>query len=181
LRSITVSGYGVTPDSDGTLSASIDTFTYAPVISARLPEGWFAKESITLLHPDGQANVIASSEPLSPEMDTRQYADEQGKLLRGEFFGYREHAFEEARIFGRRTGFIRRFQWDPPDGVTVMQVQLYYAEASRGFTATATTPLVHFPRYEEELRAVLDGLVIDGEKLAVGRPQTLLQPTATGT
>lgn len=37
---------------------------FKPQLTAPLPEGWFAKESITLLAPDGQANVIASSEPL---------------------------------------------------------------------------------------------------------------------
>ena len=134
---------------------------FRPTISAPLPDGWFAKESLTLLAPDGQANVIASSEPLAEEIDTDTYASVQGDLLRTEFPGYDEFSFEETQVFGGRRGYVRRFEWLPPDGVAVTQIQLYFAESGRGYTATATTPSAEFSRYELELRDILDGLLSD--------------------
>ena len=47
---------------------------FRPTISALKPPEWFGKESITLLAPDGRANVIASSEPLAEEIDIDRYA-----------------------------------------------------------------------------------------------------------
>jgi len=134
---------------------------FKPRLTALLPEGWFAKESVTLLAPDGQANVIASSEPLDPTIDTTQYATVQGDLLRKEFSGFREFAFEPAKWLGGRQGYIRRFEWTPSDGVPVTQIQLYYAESGRGYTATATTPSTQFERFEMEFRLLLDGLQLD--------------------
>lgn len=134
---------------------------FKPQLTAPLPEGWFAKESITLLAPDGQANIIASSEPLDPSIDTDRYAEVQGELLRKEFPGYREFAYEPAQMLGGRRGFIRRFEWTPPDGVPVTQIQLYYAENGRGYTATATTPSTAFERFELQFRQLLGGLQLD--------------------
>jgi hypothetical protein len=134
---------------------------FKPQLTAPLPEGWFAKESITLLAPDGQANIIASSEPLDPSIDTDRYSEVQGELLRKEFPGYREFAYEPAQMLGGRRGFIRRFEWTPPDGVPVTQIQLYYAENGRGYTATATTPSTAFERFELQFRQLLGGLQLD--------------------
>lgn len=134
---------------------------FKPQLTAPLPEGWFAKESITLLAPDGKANVIASSEPLDQGIDTQRYAEVQGELLRKEFPGYREFAFEPTKMLGDRQGYIRRFEWTPPDGVAVTQIQLYYAENGRGYTATATTPTTDFERFEMQFRQLLGGLKLD--------------------
>lgn len=136
---------------------------FRPQLNASLFEGWFAKESITLLAPDGQANVIASSEPLTAEIDTEQYANIQGDLLRKEFPGYHEFQFGPTEVFGDRRGYMRRFQWTPPDGVPVVQMQLYYSENGRGFTATATTPSSQVDRYELDLRQTLGALRIESE------------------
>jgi tetratricopeptide (TPR) repeat protein len=130
-------------------------------LSADLPEGWFAKESITLLARDGQANIIASSEPLDESMDTHRYAEIQGDLLKKEFPGYKEYVFESAEIFGGNQGYVRRFEWTPPEGVPVTQVQLYYVENGRGFTATATTPSSQYERFELQLRLILNRMVIN--------------------
>ncbi|MEO8687935.1 MAG: FxSxx-COOH system tetratricopeptide repeat protein [Solirubrobacteraceae bacterium] len=127
-------------------------------ILAPIPEEWFAKESTTLLAPDGQANVIASSEPLDPSITNEMYAETQGELLRSDFPGYREVSYEAAPIFGGRPGFIRTFEWTPPDGVQVTQIQCYYADSGRGYTGTATTPSSGFPERELTLRSVLGGL-----------------------
>jgi hypothetical protein len=129
-------------------------------LTAAIPEDWFAKESTTVLAPDGQANVIASSEPLDPSIDTEKYAMVQGDLLRTEFPSYTEHIFEQVQIFGGRTGYLRHFQWTPADGVPITQIQLYYAESGRGYTATATTPSEAFPARELLLRQILLALRI---------------------
>ena len=118
-----------------------------------------------MLAPDGQANVIASSEPLDDGIDTQSYANVQGNLLRTKFPGYHEHAFEEADAFGDH-GFMRRFEWLPPDGVAVMQIQLYYVEKGRGYTATATTPKSEYERYEFDLQDILEGLLNESVKAA---------------
>lgn len=137
-----------------------DRPVFTPSLRASLPQGWFAKESITLLAPDGQANVIASSEPLDPSIDTNQYAQVQGDLLRKEFPGYEEMSFEPRSIFGGRPGWRRWFSWTPPDGLRVTQIQFYFAESGRGYTATATTPSRNFERYEQTLIELLDSLAI---------------------
>jgi hypothetical protein len=144
---------------------------FIPTISAPLPEGWFPKEQITLLAPSGQANVIASSEPLEPSLDAKAYAEAQGELLRKEFPGYLEVAFEGMTLFGGRSGFLRRFRWTPPDGEPVTQIQLYYAEDGRGYTATATSPTKEFAKYEPQLVDVLEGLTIDRPAGALGAAQ----------
>ena len=127
--------------------------------SESLFDGWLAKESLTLRAADGMANVIASSEPLDPATDSKAYAAAQDQVL-GELPGFLQHAFERREMFGDRRGFMRRFEWLEPDGVAIMQVQLYYADAGRGYTATATTPKSEFGRYEFTLEDVLESLVI---------------------
>jgi hypothetical protein len=117
-----------------------DGATFRGTLVAESPAGWFTKESITLLAPDGQANVICSSEPLDPTIDTDRYAAVQGDLLRNEFPGYQEAGFERRIIFGGHPGWWREFSWHPPDGVRINQIQLYFARDGRGYTATATTP-----------------------------------------
>ncbi len=133
------------------------------LLSGVLPSGWFAKESVTLLAPDGQANVIASTEPLDPGYGAREYANEQGELLRREFESYRELSFEEVEIFGGRRGYLRSFDWTPEGQDRVSQIQVYYAENGRGFTATATTPSANFARIEPILIQALRGLRIPPE------------------
>ncbi|HUR85345.1 MAG TPA: tetratricopeptide repeat protein [Solirubrobacteraceae bacterium] len=132
--------------------------TFRGEISSPVPEDWFAKESTTLLAPDGQANVIASAEPLDPEITVERYAEVQGEILEKEFPGYHEAMFEPFPMFGDRHGFVRQFEWTPPDGVPVTQIQIYYVSKGRGYTATATTPTSGFPDRELTLMAVLRGL-----------------------
>src|SRR5438874_899986 len=59
-------------------------------IAVPLPPGWYGKESFTVLAPDGQANVIVSSEPLNPSIDVYEYAEAQGGLLAKDFNEYHE-------------------------------------------------------------------------------------------
>ena len=134
---------------------------FVPAVRAMLPEDWYAKESITLLAPDGAANVIASSEPVEAEIAPHTYATVQGDLLRSEFPKYEELEFGPKLILRGRPGYMRVFSWVPEDGVPIVQMQLYYAEAGRGYTATATTPSSEFGRYEQQLRACLEGIFLD--------------------
>lgn len=133
---------------------------FKPRLSATLPSDWGVKESLTLLSPDGNANVMVSSEPIDPAMTTEQYAEVQGGLLREQFPGYEEHTDGTARFFGERNARVRRFSWHPPDGVRVTQIQVYFVEDGRSYTATATTPYDHFPVVELELQEILKRLLI---------------------
>ena len=144
------------------MSAGLDRSTEVVrgVITASKPVDWFAKESHTFLAPDGRANVIASSEPLDPDIDSFSYADIQGDLLQREFRGYVQQSFEEMDVFGGRAGFMRRFTWQPEDGEPVTQIQLYCAEDGRGYTATATTPSTEYASYELTLVTLLQSLSI---------------------
>lgn len=134
--------------------------TITPQLNAPLPAGWFFKESITVLEPSGQANVIVSSEPLDPAVDTATYTQLQGELLVREFPRYHEVNFRPVRWLGGRRAFLRHFTWTPPDGVPVTQIQAYWAGEGRGFTATATSPSTTFLHLEDILRDVVMGVVL---------------------
>ena len=142
--------------------------TYETELLATLPRSWQVKESVTLLAPDGQANVIASIEPLDEGIALEQYAGIQGDLLQKEFPGFREHAYGEVIALGGRSGMMREFTWAPPDGVEVSQIQLYYVEDGRGYTATATTPASQFPARRVELRQILLAVRLRGQPPARG-------------
>ena len=129
-------------------------------VTTAVPADWFVKESITLLAPTGQANVIVSSEPLDPTLTSSQYASTQGELLRREFPGYVEHRFDESTVFGM-FGYLRQFEWTPPDGVRVAQVQAYAANAGRGYTATGTAPATVMGDYIQVFYDVLGSFQVD--------------------
>lgn len=127
-------------------------------LTCLLPTNWFVKESITLLAPDGQGNVIMSSEPLDRTITSFRYAAIQGELLRKEFASYDEVAFLETTVFGGHVGYLRQFAWTPPGGVRVTQIQLYTAIDGRGYTATATCPTTQFARFEAMFSTLLEAL-----------------------
>jgi hypothetical protein len=129
------------------------------MLRARVPEGWFVKESFTLLAPDGQANIIVSREPLDPGLTTEQYARIQGDLLRREFPGYTERALTLLPL-AVGAAYLRLFSWRPPDGVPVTQHQVYFASSGVGYTATATTPSTNHARYAAVFDEVLGSLVL---------------------
>ena len=134
---------------------------YHPTLSAAVPNGWLVKESITLMSLDGQANVILSSEPIDPWLDSIDYALAQGHQLAMELPAYREHAFDRVLLFGRYAGFVRELSWTPHDGVPVTQLQFYCAIAGRGYTGTATTSSSMFPVHEPGLRETLLSAAVD--------------------
>jgi len=112
-------------------------------------------DRVTVVAPDRQINVIVSRESIDPSYDARGYADEQDKLKKQEFPGYYRRTYEVTDAFGV-TGFEQVFEWDPKDGPPVKQIQQYYAEDGRGYTATATARLADFKELEPQLRDVLD-------------------------
>lgn len=125
-------------------------------LAAWIPEGWQVRESLTLLAPEGHANVIFSSEPLDAGVDIWQYADVAGERIRHEFPGFRELGYGPATVLGNRTGIVRRFRWQPPGGAQTVQFQLYCVEGGRGFTATATTAATDL----HEVGALLDQVLL---------------------
>jgi len=131
-------------------------------LGATIPDDWEWKKESHIFQAAGlKGNVIFSSEHLGPEIDTEQYALEQGKLLKDELRGYHEVAFESMRMMGGRPGYMRRFSWEPPDAAPATQIQLYYVDSSRGYTATATAPTSDFREIESTLLEVLESLTIE--------------------
>ena len=130
-------------------------------IAAALPDGWYAKESLTVLAPDGQANVILSSEPLDASIDARRYAEVQGELLAREFPRYTEIGRGDTALTGGIPAGWRQFRWSPPDGLPVTQLQLYAVPVpGRGYTATATSSDAHWAGYAELLRFIVFQVVL---------------------
>jgi hypothetical protein len=138
-------------------------------LAAAIPGDWLAKESTTVIAPDGQANVIASSEPLDPSIDIERFAAIQGEHLKTGFREYDEKSFDRVEIFGGRSALMRKFQWTPQDGAPVMQLQLYYTERGRAYTATATAPAESFPARELQLRQILWGCASSTDSAADNR------------
>jgi hypothetical protein len=135
----------------------MDSIEFA--LRAPVPAEWSYEEKLTILAPDGQANVIFSSEPLPDDMDVSRYADIQGSLLNDEFEGYEEFVLEPTQL-GEHQGLYRRFQWLPSEGEPVTQIQTYFVIDGRGYTATATTPSVSFNRFDDVFGEVLEHLSI---------------------
>lgn len=105
--------------------------------------------------------MIFSSEPVDPEIDSAGYAELQKENLSQEFPGYRQIAWEPMRMLGGREGRLNRFEWQPTDGPRVTQIQIYYVEGERGYTATATAYAEDFPHQSRVLTEILDRLRID--------------------
>lgn len=140
-------------------------YRFTGSLSAPVPDGWVVKESLTLLAPDGLANVIASSEPVEEALTTKQYADAQGEYLRNEFANFNELFYGPAEMLGGRECFVRRFEWSPPDHEDdpVTQIQVYHTTAGRGYTLTATARSVRFEAVERILISILERVLIGRE------------------
>ena len=131
-----------------------------PSIQLEMPEGWFYKESHTVLDPDGRANVIVSSEPLDETTSIAEYTDTQGDLLR-EFPGFTQIGFEEIDIDGiPGEAWLREFSWTPEQRSAVTQLQVYAVLDGRGYTATATTPSTDMAEFRRVLTGVLYSIVV---------------------
>ena len=138
--------------------------TIRPRLRATVPDGFEIKESMTILAPDGEMNVIASGEPLVEELDAQRYAEIQGDLLEREFPDYEQLGFEPSPVFGGRPGYLRWFRWQPPDegSVPITQAQAYYAFGRRGYTATATVPTFLLDRWRPEMEQIIASLELAG-------------------
>jgi len=128
-------------------------------IGGEIPTGWLWKETMTLLAPDGTSNVIASSEPLPDGVDAAAFARSQGELLYRTLPAYAELDFSPSAAFGTPDGFVRTFEWAPPEGQPVTQVQIYAVVGNRAYTATATAEKQSFPAARTALLEVLRSVV----------------------
>jgi hypothetical protein len=135
-----------------------------------VPDGWFHKQSITLLAPDGQANMIVSSEPLDPILTTDHYAQIQADLLRREFPGFREHEVGRVVLGSGHEAVWRAFSWVPPDGVSVTQLQVYVADRGRGYTATGTTPTNNWNQVEAVFHRMVSSLSFGAAPMETSGP-----------
>lgn len=148
-------------------SAGFPRLRSVSTISAELPNGWEFKESYTFLDPIHHENVIFSSEPLPPGMDSHGYAKEQGVLLKSECREYRQSGpLECFALGGLSDGLLRKFTWRTPQDRLVNQIQVYAVHSGRGYVATATRPDSLNNLYDTELFRVLQALVVDTEAAA---------------
>lgn len=130
------------------------------IVAADVPAEWQWKESVTIVAPDQQTNVIASSEPMPAGMDLRGFADSQGELLRSQLPGFAEVDLSPSPAFGQADGFVRTFQWNPPESLPVTQIQIYAVVSGRGYTATATATTDTFGAAKPALLALLASLTV---------------------
>lgn len=109
--------------------------------------------------------MIFSSEPVEEEMDTQALTELNGQLLLEEFPEFEELSLEPLYLPDERLAYVRDFTWNPPDGAPVRQSQLYYVEEERGYTATATTSIELFPRFEKVFQQIFGGLVFGAARV----------------
>jgi hypothetical protein len=129
-------------------------------MSIAVPDGWFFKESFTVLAPDGKSNLIFSSEALDASITADEYAQVQGDLLESDFPDYHQISFEQFALQEEGVANLRLFEWSPPDGDPVTQAQIYYVIPGRGFTATATASSLHFPGVSATLFDALRSIAV---------------------
>ena len=139
-------------------------------LSCDVPPAWYVKESLTLIAPDGSASVIMSSEPLDTGIDTEEYVSLQGDLLRTEFPGYRELLCQPVPWPHEYSAWYRRFQWCPPDGNPVEQLQVYWVDRGRAYTGTATAQTDVLGRADETLLSVLQTFHATADRAVAPRP-----------
>ena len=137
-------------------------------VTVALPTGWAVKHSITLVAPEGDANVIASSEPVPDGMTTEEYAASQRLRLEQDFPGFRQLHSESITLVDDRPAWLRVFAWEPPDQTPVTQVQMYAVLGGRGYTATATTTSEQYPRHQVELTQLIRSISVGDGRVPVG-------------
>jgi hypothetical protein len=120
-------------------------------MSIEVPDGWYYKESVTIVAPDSQSNIILSSEWLDESLTGNEYAEIQADQLERGFPGYRQLSYEEFALPEDGVAGLRVFEWNPESGPPVTQMQLYYVIPGRGITSTATAPTAHFPQVKATL------------------------------
>jgi hypothetical protein len=130
-------------------------------LRARLPAGWFRTESITVGDRRGRANVIATIQVIDPAITAEEYAKNQTQHLADACREYRERLFASAEVFGGHPGYVRAFTWHPEGGHPVAQWQAYYADAGRGYVATATCRSQQASKFEKRLRAMMEKIEIE--------------------
>lgn len=137
-----------------------------PSIAVHIPAGWSFKESMTILSPSREANVIFSSESLDRSVSAKEYTLRQYDTLANEFPGFVSLGVESFSIQGL-TGEVFRhdFRWQPGDEddtptKPVRQIQIYAVRPGRGYTATATTTNDHIDEFGPVLVGILSSLII---------------------
>ncbi len=121
-------------------------YRFEALLTAEMPPGWMARESIELLSREAGTHVAASGEPLPPAVVLETYVQRYEEALERQLPTYRQTSLEPVELFGGRPGMIRRFRWNVPNGDEVRQVQAYCIVDHWGYVLTATLP----PTEEDE-------------------------------
>jgi hypothetical protein len=131
---------------------------FTPHLSARLIPGWFPKESLEFLTPDRRGHLMVSSEFLPPGANLASFVGRYGRALSQAFSNYQEHSVEPGATFLGQEAVVRRFSWNPTDGVAVTYLHMYCVANGLGYLATGTARSEVFPEVEPELLRLVDGL-----------------------
>jgi hypothetical protein len=134
---------------------------YVTAFSIGRPPDWATRETLTLSHPSGQANIMVSTEAVAPETTTEEYAEAAGQQFRqAELADFREGEIESTQLADGTPALMRRLEWTPEEGEPVTQIQLYSAGGGRAVTATGTTLSASFRQFELELEQLLLTLAV---------------------
>jgi hypothetical protein len=143
-------------------------YRFTARLTALIPDGWFARESIQLASAEHDAFVVGSADVLPPGTTVEQYAEQYGEQLRERLPNYQELELEQATLPGGRPAFIRKFRWAPPDGDPVAELQMYTVENGRGIIASGRTAEETFGELEQRLRELLAGIGVGSAPPAGG-------------
>lgn len=135
------------------------------IVIQSLPEGWILKSngggSINANSPDNQAFFTADFQ-IDEGIDVLRFAKRTEREILRSFNAYRELSLEAAPVFGKKQGYVRRFQWhDKEIAEDIILIQVYYIENNYEFTATAAARASNFEKLKPQLQRIIDNLTIE--------------------
>jgi hypothetical protein len=115
------------------------------------------QNSVRFVNVNGSANILGTAERLGP-ITSEAYANNTGLQLERGFAEYEELSLDRTDLRSAVGGFRRVYEWTPPDGRRVRQVQVYIAECRQGYVFTATALATDFSDFERAFASAFDSL-----------------------
>jgi hypothetical protein len=133
-------------------------------LTALVPDGWLARESIQFASAEGDTVVFASADFLPAGTTVEQFAEQYAEQLGQHLPEYKQLDVDNAQLSGGRSAIVRRFRWAPPDAEALTEIQVYTIENGRGVVATARAPEKRFDELEPHMRELLAGIGVAGPR-----------------
>ena len=140
------------------------------VLTVQQPAGWFVREAVEITAGELRGHVTAASEPVEAGTTAADYADRYEAILSSTLSGYTELGRDTRRMFGGREAVVRRFEWSPPGGERVTQLQAYCVDGDLGYVATATAMSAWFSKVESRLEQLLSNIAPQDDEPLVAEP-----------